>query len=115
MSVFIVSGSNNPETTHVVMGQFLNAQNETIVVNINIDEIADPVKKAVYDSFFNFVGSYVSVEIINSPFNGDFNHVTPTVVEKDAIVIDYQTLSQIEKDKIDEAFAVLYQLSSNQE
>jgi helix-turn-helix protein len=111
MSVFIVSGSNAPETTHIVMGQFQNPEGVIVPLNININEIQDPVKKAVYDSFFNFVGSYVSVEIINSPFVGDFNHVTPNSVENDAIVIDYNTLSQSEKEKVDNAFTALYELS----
>lgn len=107
MSVFIVSGSNAPETTHVVMGQFKKSNGDEAVVDLNIETILDPAKKAIYDAFFNFVGSYVSVEIINSPYEGDFNHVTPLVVEKDAIIIDYSLLAQAEKDKIDNAFALL--------
>ncbi len=107
MSVFIVSGSNAPEPTHLVIGQFKKTTGEEATLEIDVDAIQDPAKKAVYNAFFNFVGSYVSVEIINSPYQLDCNHITPLPVELDAIVLDYNTITAAEKEKIDNAFALL--------
>jgi len=107
MSVFIVSGSNAPETTQVVMGFYKKSDGEHKHFMIDITAVEDPAKKAIYNEFFNFVGSYTTVELINSPYQLDCNHVTPNTVELDSIVIDYTTLSVKEKAKIDAAFAVL--------
>jgi hypothetical protein len=110
MSVFIVSGSNAPATTEVVMGQFLDNTGNIKSVNINVEEIQDPAKKAVYDAFFDMVGNNVSVELINSPYQGDFNHVTPSAVALEALVIDYNTLSAGDKAKVDNAFTMLNEI-----
>lgn len=110
MSVFVVSGSNAPATTQLVMGQFLDNSGTPKVVNINVEEIQDPAKKAVYDAFFGLVGSNVSVELINSPYKGEFNHVTPNAVDLEALIIDYSTLNAGDKAKVDNAFAMLNQI-----
>lgn len=112
MSIFIVSGTNSPQPTNVVMGQVIKENGELSSINLNIAEITDLSKKEIYESFFNFVGSYVSVEIKNCPHTGNFNHVTPESVETDMVVIDYATLSESEKAKIDNAINALNEFAS---
>jgi hypothetical protein len=107
MSIFVVSGSNTPATTQVVMGDFINTNGEYKTVNIDVTTIQDPSKKAVYDAFFNLVGSNVTVEVINSPHQGSFNHVTPNAVALEAVVLDYSTMNAGDKSVVDNAFALL--------
>lgn len=107
MSVLIVSGSNAPNDTHVVMGQYVTKAGESKEIFIDINEVQDPAKKEIYNAFFNFVGSYVTVELVNSPYTLDCNHVTPSNVELDSLILDYNTLGAVEKAKIDAAFDVL--------
>lgn len=110
MSVLIVSGSNAPQTTQVVMGFFRKADGELKNFFIDITSVEDPVKKAIYNNFFNFVGSHTTVELVNSPYELDCNHVTPNVVELNSMTIDYSTLAPEEKEKVDAAFAILESL-----
>jgi hypothetical protein len=106
MSIFVVSGNNLPETTHVLMGQF-QSNNETIDVNVNINDVVDPIKLKIYNDFFDLVGLNVSVEIINTNHVGSFNHVTPNNVQLEAIQIDYSLLNSNDQKIIDDAISIL--------
>jgi|Laugrespbdmm15sn_2_1035079.scaffolds.fasta_scaffold30878_2 hypothetical protein len=94
MEINIISGSNAPENTNVIMGIYNDTDQ-----NININTLSTELKND-YTSFFNFTGNYVSLNIINAPYALDANHVTPDIVKDDLIVIDYLLLSETDKIKI---------------
>lgn len=95
MEINILSGSNAPETTNVLMGIYNDTDQ-----NIDVNTLSTSLKKD-YDSFFNFTGNYTKLIIINAPYNLDANCVTPDAVEDDLITIDYSLLSDANKVKID--------------
>jgi len=100
MEINILSGSNAPESTNVLMGMY----NDT---DQNIDVIAlSNVLKTKYNAFFNFTGNYANLIIINAPYELSANRVTPDSVELDTVTIDYNTLSANDKEKIDNLAAI---------
>lgn len=96
MSFIIYSGSNAPEPTNVLLG--LTTDN----FFRDVTQFT-PEHKAIYNAFFNAVGSYTTVRIINSPYTLTVDHVTPNSVSLEVIELDYLSLSQVEKDAIDNA------------
>lgn len=100
--VSIQSGSNLPETTHVLMGDYDFKQYIFDVNNFNAED------KAKYDAFFNAVGNYATVNIINIPgYDMDINRVAPISIAGQIVEIDYATLSAVEKTIVDEGLATL--------
>jgi hypothetical protein len=100
VEINILSGSNAPETTNVLMGLYNN-------INQNIDvSTLTTTLKTKYNAFFNFTGNYANLIIINAPYELSANRVTPDVVEIDIITIDYNTLSATDKKKIDNLTAI---------
>jgi hypothetical protein len=95
MEINILSGSNAPQDTSVLMGLYNDADQ-----NINVNSLST-LLKAEYNKFFNFTGNYAKLIIINAPYTLDANRVTPDAVESDLITIDYSLLSKIDKVKID--------------
>lgn len=95
MEINILSGSNAPETTNVLMGIY-NGTDQ----NVDANALSSSLKKD-YNSFFNFTGNYTNLIILNAPYDLDANRVTPDAVEDDLITIDYSLLSDADKVKID--------------
>lgn len=111
MEINILSGSNAPESTNVIMGQFIKTNGEFKDINVSI-ETASVESKAIYDNFFNMTGKHASLSIINSPYNFEGNHVSPDAVDLESVVIDYTILSANDKSIIDAAFALLESIES---
>lgn len=101
MDINILSGNNSPETTNVVMGMYKDKG-----VNIDISTVSLPAKQ-LYDAFFNMVGSHTSLSIVNSPYKFEGNHVTPNVVTLQSVIIDFNSLSVADKQKVHSVFALL--------
>jgi len=100
MEINILSGSNAPETTNVLMGMYNG-------IDQNVDVIAlSNALKTKYDAFFNFTGNYSNLTILNTPYELSANRVTPDSVELDTVTIDYNTLSTVDKKKIDNLAAI---------
>jgi hypothetical protein len=95
MEINIISGSNAPETTNVLMGMY-NDTNQ----NIDVTELNNTLKTK-HDAFFNFTGNYLNLIIINTPYELSVNRVTPGAVEIETVTIDYATLSNTDKNKVD--------------
>jgi putative transposon-encoded protein len=106
MSILIISGSNLPEETNVVMGDMLDSNGKNVSINIDITTISEDAK-VVYNKFFELVGNSSKIEISNSPYNYNGNHVRPILIENNMIEIDYSVLNQDDKDVIDNAFVML--------
>lgn len=96
MEINILSGSNAPETTNVLMGTYNNTDQ-----NIDVTTLSNALKTK-YNAFFNFTGNYLNVIIINAPYELSANRVTPDSIEFDIVTIDYDTLSNNDKKKIDD-------------
>jgi hypothetical protein len=106
MSVQIISGSNAPENTNVIMGEVINQEGENKSIFIDIETIS-PAGKQIYDDFFSVIGLNAKVIIKNSPYNYDGNHVTPLSVDAEIVEIDYNELPAAAKAKIDAGFQLL--------
>ena len=106
MSVQIISGSNAPENTNVIMGEVINQEGENKSVFIDVETIS-PAGKQIYDDFFGIIGLNAKTTIVNSPYNYDGNHVTPLAVASEIVEIDYNELSAAAKEKIDAGFQLL--------
>jgi hypothetical protein len=96
MEINILSGSNAPQDTNVLMGLYNDTDQ-----NIDVNTLST-LLKADYNTFFNFTGNYMSLTILNAPYSLEANRVTPLDVELDTMVIDYETLSLVDKKKIDD-------------
>jgi hypothetical protein len=106
MFFFIVSGNNLPETTNVLMGNFVAFSGEERQISLNLDN-ADPDQKKIYDDFFNLVGNLTSVQIINSPYQIDMNRVAPINIEQEAMELDYLLMNPSDKKIVDDAVILL--------
>lgn len=106
MSVLIISGSNLPDNTNVVIGDMIDSEGKNCSLNIDMNEVSSGAKE-VYSNFFELVGIYSKLEILNSPYNYNVSHVTPEEVINDIKSIDYSILNQGDKDVIDNAFEML--------
>lgn len=100
MEINILSGSNAPQDTNVLMGLYNDTDQ-----NIDVNTLST-LLKADYNTFFNFTGNYMSLTILNAPYLLEANRVTPLDVELDTMVIDYETLSSADKKKIDDLINV---------
>jgi hypothetical protein len=96
MEINIISGSNAPQDTNVLMGLYNNTDQ-----NIDANTLSTSLK-VDYNTFFNFTGNYVSLTILNTPYSLEANRVTPLDVELDTMIIDYEILSLDDKKKIDD-------------
>jgi hypothetical protein len=100
MEINILSGSNAPQDTNVLMGLYNDTDQ-----NIDVNALST-LLKTDYNTFFNFTGNYMSLTILNAPYSLEANRVTPLDVELDTMVIDYETLSSADKKKIDDLINV---------
>jgi hypothetical protein len=100
MEINILSGSNAPQDTNILMGLYNDTDQ-----NIDVNALST-LLKADYNTFFNFTGNYMSLTILNAPYSLEANRVTPLDVELDTMVIDYETLSSADKKKIDDLINV---------
>jgi hypothetical protein len=103
MILSIYSGSNSPEPTNVLMGTIVNS------FSLDVTQFT-PAQKGVYDAFFNAIGSYTSVNVLNAPVNMDLTHVTPNTVSQEWVDIDYSTLAAAEKKAVDDMVALVTSL-----
>lgn len=95
MEINIISGSNQPETTNVIMG-FYNEKD----IDVNVDDLSSSDLQA-YNDFFDFVGNVVVVKISNCPFFMDCNRVTPVTVLDENNFLDYTLLLPSDKTIVD--------------
>lgn len=74
--------------------------------NLNIDQ-ATPEQQQICANFFALVGGHATVNILNSTHDfEDCTYVVVSGVETDVLDVDYTSLSNIDKGKIN-AFASL--------
>jgi hypothetical protein len=107
--MFIVcSGSNPTGDVNVIMG-IING--EPICFNVNN---FTPEQKNVYDEFFSVVGLHSSTIIENCPFSFAVSHVTKLDVGLDMVTIDFDSLGEDEKNKIQVAVEVFLGSIPNQ-
>ena len=102
MSFTIMMGNSAPATTEAVFGSTTDYKS----FNLDIDQ-ATPEQQKICTDFFGLVGGHATVNILNS--NHDFNDCSYIVVlgvETDIVDVDYTSLSNINKGKIN-AFANL--------
>lgn len=102
MSFTIMMGNSAPATTEAVFGSTTDYKS----FNLDIDQ-ATPEQQKICTDFFALVGGHATVNILNS--NHDFNdcsYIVVSGVETDIVDVDYNSLSNINKGKIN-AFANL--------
>ena len=102
MSFIVMMGNSAPETTEAVFGHTVDFK----MFNLNLDQ-ATPEEQEVCANFFALVGGHATVTILNSAHDfEDVNYIVVSGVETDVVEVDYSTLSNTNKGKIN-AFANL--------
>jgi hypothetical protein len=102
MSFTVLMGNSGEPNAELVFGMTTDYKS----FNLDIDQ-ATPEQQKICTDFFELVGGHAAVSILNSAHNfEDCNYVVVSGVETDAVDVDYSTLSNINKGKIN-AFANL--------
>lgn len=99
--------SSAPATTNVVMG-FVGTSN--IYLDLDTASVAD---KKIVNDFIEVIGNHLTVNVLN--YNGldyfEANIVVPGETDLESIDIEYSTLSDSDKNKVEE-FINLLKLNS---
>jgi hypothetical protein len=98
--LIIQSGSSGSIGTHVLMGIYGDG---ALLYRKNVELFTDS-NKAIYNDFFNLVGSHATIALINSPYTMMINHVIPGEVSNEIVEIDYESLSESERSIVDLAY-----------
>ena len=102
MSFIVDMGNTGDLNNELVFG----STNDYKGFNLNLDQ-ATPAQQEICANFFALVGGHVTVNILNSAHNfEDCTYVVVSGVETDVVDVDYTSLSNINKGKIN-AFANL--------
>ena len=102
MSFIVDMGNSGDVMTEAVFGSTTDYKS----FNLDIDQ-ATPAQQEICSNFFSLVGGHVTVNILNSAHDfEDCAYVVVSGVESDAVDVDYTSLSNINKGKIN-AFANL--------
>ena len=104
----IHSGSNPTGDTNVIMG-IVNGK--TICFDVNNFDVN---QKKVYTDFFGVVGSHATVILVDCPFDLNVDHVTKNDVASEVASINYPSLTQTKKTKIETAFNMFIAATENQ-
>ena len=102
MSFIVDMGNTGDLNNELVFG----STNDYKGFNLNLDQ-ATPAQQEICANFFALVGGHVTVNILNSAHDfEDCTYVVVSGVETDVVDVDYTSLSNINKGKIN-AFANL--------
>ena len=102
MSFIVDMGNTGDLNNELVFG----STNDYKGFNLNLDQ-ATPAQQEICANFFALVGGHVTVNILNSAHDfEDCAYVVVSGVETDVVDVDYSSLSNINKGKIN-AFANL--------
>lgn len=102
MSFIVDMGNSGDVMTEAVFGSTTDYKS----FNLNIDQ-ATPEQQQICANFFALVGGHATVNILNSTHDfEDCTYVVVSGVETDVVDVDYTSLSNIDKGKIN-AFASL--------
>lgn len=108
MSFIVQMGNSGSAGTEAVFGSTADYKS----FSLNLDQASAEDQKICSD-FFALVGGHTTVNILNSTHDfEDCNYVVVSGVEIDIVEIDYSTLSNINKGKIN-AFANLLKSIAN--
>jgi hypothetical protein len=102
MSFTVLMGNSGEPNSELVFGTTIDYK----PFNLDIDQ-ATPEQQKICADFFALVGGHAAVTIINSAHEFiDCNYIVVSGVETDVVDVDYTSLSNINKGKIN-AFANL--------
>lgn len=102
MSFIVDMGNTGDLNNEIVFG----STDDYKSFNLDLDQ-ATPEQQKICTDFFALVGGHITVNILNSAHNfEDCNYVVASGVEIDTVEVDYTSLSNINKGKIN-AFANL--------
>lgn len=101
-------GNSAPSTTQAVFGMTSDYKS----FNIDLNNVT-PEQKKICEDFFYVVGAHSSVNIINSSYNfEDFSYVVLSGVDNELVDLDYQTLSNEDKEKINTLYDFITEVSN---
>jgi hypothetical protein len=102
MSFTVLMGNSGEPNSELVFGTTADYK----LFNLDLDQ-ATPAQQEICANFFALVGGHATVTILNSAHNfQDCNYIVVSGVETDVVDVDYSSLSNINKGKIN-AFANL--------
>jgi hypothetical protein len=87
MNINILSGSNAPESTKVLMG-FYN--NENMFIDATTLTGANLTK---YNKFVTLVASGIVGKVDGTPFSLECNHVSPNEISEEETILEFSLLS----------------------
>lgn len=102
MSFTVLMGNSGEPNAELTFGTTIDYKS----FSLDIDQ-ATPEQQKICTDFFALVGGHATVTVLNSSHEFiDCNYIVVSGVETDAVDVDYATLSNINKGKIN-AFANL--------
>lgn len=102
MSFTVLMGNSGEPNSELAFGTTIDYK----PFNLDIDQ-ATPAQQEICTNFFSLVGGHAAVTIINSAHEFiDCNYIVVSGVADDVVEVDYASLSNVNKGKIN-AFANL--------
>jgi len=106
MTLYCSVSSPAPATTHVIMGYYDNKNyylDLTSATTIQKDTVAD---------FLSVIGTHITVEVNNVPGDkmNEGTIIVPETTDLDVVTVDYLTLNQADKDKVNAYLTLLESL-----
>lgn len=107
MSFLISGGNSTPSTTKSVFGM----TDDCRMFNLDLN-VATAEQQKIYEDFFFVIGYHSSINIINSGYNfEDCSYVIVDGVDNEEIEIDYLSLTNEQKEKINIFASLLIEIS----
>lgn len=107
MSFLISGGNSTPSTTKSVFGM----TDDCKMFNLDLNT-ATVEQQNICEDFFSLIGYHSSINIINSGYNfEDCNYVIVDGVDNEEIEIDYLSLTNEQKEKINIFASLLIEIS----
>ena len=107
MSFLISGGNSTPSTTKSVFGMTYDCR----MFNLDLN-VATVEQQKIYEDFFSVIGYHSQVNIFNSGIDfEDCTYVLVDGVDSETTELDYLTLSNEEKEKINKFSNLLIEIS----